>query len=516
MNKENRIIELDNPLLEELIFYYPNNNFLKSGMLNINENRDEINPSFIINIDSNSKKTYYMKIINNTTALQFSINIINEKEFIKKDKKKQFHIILFVGMILAFLVYALALYLYTKDFSYLFYALYIITLLFQQLTYVGFLPLYMPKEFTHVDNLIVVPKVGLLIITGVLFARSFLKTSLYIKIDRVYKIIIYAVILQILVLSSPFFYYPEITVLTGLLFIVYNYYAAIYVYRNGNKQARFFILGWSFLLVGYFVSIIDALGIYSIMYHFPSLVLICTVFEALFLLLAFVDKLSVLQKEKNIADNRLLGELQKRNIIIEEEVSNRTKMLNNLYKELHHRVKNNLQIILSIIRLQGEKFDEEILKEQFEKLENRIKAISKTHEILYLNDDIEKIDMYEYINSLCEDINISFDNSISILVNSEEKMPLREAVYVGIIINELVSNSIKHASRCSKIIINLHKIEDFFYLDISDDGLGYEIREISNKSLGLRLVKNLVRDQLSGEIEEKLLNKCEYNIRFKI
>lgn len=515
--KQSTMLDMDNPLLETIELYSQDGTSIKSGMLNIKESRNTISPSFNIEIKPHSKRTYFMKIMNTTTALQFSINLVEKQEFYKKDKNKQFLIILYIGIIVAFLIYAFALYIYTKDTSYLLYSLYIVTLLFQQLTYVGFLPLYMPTGFTYIDNLIVVPKVGAVIITGIMFARSFLKTSLYKKIDRVYKIIIYAVILQILFLSTPWFYYPQVTVLTGLVFITFNYYAAFYVYNRGNKQARFFIAGWSFLLIGFSLSIIDALGIYSVMYQIPSLVLLCTTFEALFLLLAFVDKLSILQKAKSESDNKLLEELQKRNIIIEEQVTTRTKMLENLYKELHHRVKNNLQIILSIIRLQGAKFEDEILKEQFQKLENRIKSISKTHEILYLNDNIEQIDMYEYLYSLCEDIDVSFDNDqIEIQINTQERMPLREAVYVGIIINELISNSLKHAIACTHITINLEKKENDFNLYVSDDGKGYDKSLVSKQSLGLRLVRNLVTEQLAGNIEIDTSSKCEYKIRFKI
>jgi len=515
-DKIDKILEINNPLLEK-IFLYSNNKIYKSGMLYIDDSRKFINPSFKISIDKRSNKTHYLKILNSTTALQFSINLLDKESEFKKDRQNQFLIILFAGAIIAFLIYAIALYFFTKDRSYFLYAFYILALLFQQLTYVGFLPLYMPREFTYIDNLIVVPKVGIIIISAIIFARSFLKTKFYPKIDKVYKILIFIVFLQILFLSTPYFYYPEITVLTGLFFIIFNFYAAIYVYKKGNKQARFFILGWGFVLFGFFLSIIDALGLYSIMYNMTSLVLLCTTFEAFFLLLAFVDKLNILQKEKNDIDKKLLDELQKRNVIVEQEVKSRTKMLNNLYRELHHRVKNNLQIMLSIIRLQGDKFNNNILKEQFQKLENRIKSIAKTHEILYLNDDIEKIDMYEYIYSLSEDVNISFDNnSINTIIRTEVKMPLREAVYIGIIINELLTNSIKYASSCDKITINLYKKEEYLYLDIIDNGSGYDKKNISKKSLGLILVNNLVVDQLSGKIEENIINKCEYNIRFKI
>jgi two-component sensor histidine kinase len=512
--KSNKILDFNNPLLEEVILY-DNLTLSKSGILNIDNNRTTINPIFDIKIAANTSEVYYVKIKNTTTALQFSINLIDNRTFFNDDLKKQFTIILFIGIILAFLIYAMVLYFYANDISYLFYSLYIIILLFQQLTYVGFLPLYMPEWFTYVDNLIVVPKVGMVIITGILFARSFLKTKNYPHLDNIYKLIIYFVVLQMIFISSPNFYYPELTVLTGLFFICFNLYTAIYVYKKGNKQARFFIVGWCFLIIGFFLSIIDALGIYSVMYNFPSLVLILTAIEALFLLLAFVDKLNILQQEKDIADNKYVNELHQRNMIIAKEVESRTLMLKNLYKELHHRVKNNLQIMLSIIRLQSDKITDEDTKEQFLKLENRIKSISKTHEILYLNDDLEQVDMYEYIYSLSEDIEMSYSKDIEFNIDTKVSIPLKDAVYVGIIINELITNSMKY-SNCTKVCISLTKDENNLHLYIDDNGIGYEQSEVSDSSLGLTLVEKLVVSQLKGEIIKNTKNRCEYNIRLKI
>jgi len=512
--KSNQILDFNNPLLEEIILYDDLKSY-KSGMLNINGKRTTINPIFDIKIAPKTNKIYYVKIKNTTTALQFSINLDDKKSFLNSDLKKQFLIILFIGIILAFLIYAMVLYFYAKDISYLFYSLYIIVLVFQQLTYVGFLPLYMPSWFTYIDNLIVVPKVGIVIITGILFARSFLKTKNYPHLDNIYKFIIYFIVLQMIFVSSPNFYYPELTVLTGLFFIFFNLYTAIYVYRNGNKQARFFIVGWCFLIIGFFLSIIDALGIYSVMYNFPSLVLILTAIEALFLLLAFVDKLNILQQEKDITDEKYVNELHQRNIIIAKEVESRTLMLKNLYKELHHRVKNNLQIMLSIIYLQSDKINDNNTKEQFLKLENRIKSIAKTHEILYLNDDLEQVNMHDYIYSLSEDIEMSYSKNIDFDISTNVSIHLKDAVYIGIIINELITNSMKY-SNCTKICISLTKNQKSLHLYINDNGKGYEDRDITDKSLGLKLVTNLAISQLNGKITKNIKNKCEYNIRLKI
>ncbi|MEA1918349.1 MAG: 7TM diverse intracellular signaling domain-containing protein [Campylobacterota bacterium] len=517
-NESNRtkssVLEINNPLLEHVTLYRNDGVSHHCGLLHVSKEQEHINPSFDIVQPPYSTQTYYLHVSNSTTALQFSVVLNDSKSFHTNDKVKQFFIVLFIGMIAAFLVYALALYLYTKEVSYFYYTLYIATLVFQQLTYVGFLPLYMPAAFNEIDNLLVVPKVGIMIITAAIFARSFLKTHNFSQLDRIYKYFIYGVLLQILFLATPWFYVPEVTILTGLLFIFFNLYAGIYVYQKGNKQARYFIAGWSFLIVGYFFSIIDALGLYSMMYHLPSLVLLCTIFEALFLLIAFTDEFSILQSQKELADRKLMHELEDRNLIVEAQVAERTKALKNLYRELHHRVKNNLQIILSIIRLQADRLENELQSAPFLSLENRIRSIAKTHELLYQDEEVETIDMHDYIESLCYDIQSSLSkNDLVVTLDIDAKMALREAVYIGLIVNELVSNSIKHVLTCKHIDIALHKKNEHdFILHVSDDGEGYE-GDIPQSSLGLKLVKTLVDDQLDGTM---LYNQARYEIRFSL
>ena len=117
------------------------------------------------------------------------------------------------------------------------------------------------------------------------------------------------------------------------------------------------------------------------------------------MLLAFVDKLSILRQQKEASEAQLIIELEQRNRIIESEVAVQTQTLKSLYRELHHRVKNNLQIILSIIRLQSDRLEEQSAREPFLQLENRIRSIAKTHELLYQNDATDSVDMREYRNN---------------------------------------------------------------------------------------------------------------------
>jgi two-component sensor histidine kinase len=173
--------------------------------------------------------------------------------------------------------------------------------------------------------------------------------------------------------------------------------------------------------------------------------------------------------------------------------------------------------MLSIIRLQGDKLTDETLKSSFLQLENRIRSIAKTHELLYQNDAVDTIEMDEYIESLCRDINTSLSDTIlTFVLDIDVDMELKEAVYVGLIINELVSNSIKHAKNCTTITITLHRQESLYNLHVKDNGDGYATTDTSPASLGLKLVNILVYDQLNGTITSSHHQQSSYHIRFKI
>jgi hypothetical protein len=254
----NKVIVIDNPLLEKVFFY--DNLVHKSGMLYMSSNRKEVFPSYSVELHKNEQKTIYVEIQNKTTTLQFGLKVLSKESFEKEDQLKQFSIMLFIGLLSSFIVYSLFLYIYTKDSSYYLYSFYLLTLMFQQLTYIGFLPLYAPSRFVYIDNLIVVPKVSLMIIAAALFAKKFLKMKQFPRLNRLYKILILTVLIQMPIFGTQFLYVPEVTVFLGLVFIVFNTYSGVYVYNHGNKQARFFLVGWAFLLVGYTMMIFDALG----------------------------------------------------------------------------------------------------------------------------------------------------------------------------------------------------------------------------------------------------------------
>lgn len=526
--KVDKYLVINNPLLEEVYFFNSQNDFKvhKSGLLHISKNREEIFPSYKITLKPHETVLVYVSVKNSTTTLQFGFNLLDKNKLKKNDKLKQFAIMLFIGLLSAFVIYSLLLFFYTKDKSYYLYAFYLFTLMFQQLTYIGFLPLYAPSWFVDLDNLIVVPKVSLMIVAAAFFAKNFLKTERFPALNKIYTAFIIITLVQIPIFGTQFFYLPEVTVFLGLLFIFFNTYSGAYVYLHGNKQARFFLVGWVFLFIGYLLMILDALGLISTMNNFPELMLWITAIEATFLMLAFVDKLTILTDQKKELNKQLFQEMNNRQKIVEHEVIDRTNDLQSsleekviLFRELNHRVKNNLQLILSIIRLQ--KFDLKSKQSflEFEKLENRIKAISKTHELLCGSEDIVEINMNDYINELCDEVSDSIiDIDINFDLHVDATMLLRQAVYIGLVINELLSNSIKHAfeKNIGNIYISLEKNKDEYILIFADSGKGYDTTTKKKESLGLKLINSLILNQLEGNMSIENGKLFQYTIKFKV
>ncbi|WP_428739730.1 7TM diverse intracellular signaling domain-containing protein [Sulfurimonas sp.] len=520
-----KVLEVRNPLLEEIVLYDETGEIIKAGMLHMTPKQVTLNHAFGITLQAKTKKTYYLKVSNHTTSLRFALFLNDLKDFQYADNMQFGIVMMALGVILALLFYNFLIYLYSKKIAYLYYSLYLSTLIFQQITYLGITPLYFPKEFVYIDNLSVLFKVNIMYITAAIFAKEFLETKNYKKIDKVYNLIIIFAILEIPIFGTPSFYYPEVGIVTGLFFVLFNIFAAIYIYSQGHKQARLFIAGWSVLVVGFTFMILDGLGIISIMLDMPNVILYATVVEALLLSLAFTDRYSLLQEEKEKADQLLVKALENRQVIIEAEIEKRTKELSNslenqktLLKELHHRTKNNLQLMLSIVRIQAQGV-EESLKKHFKNLENRIIAIAKTHEMLYVQKNLQKIDMQQYILELCEKIELSFNlNNFTLQIDVNKiYIPLKEASYIGLLINEIVINAIKYVNKEEIILtISMQKNTQGYILSIKDNGDG-KIKDINeNRSSGSAIINTIILEQLEGEYTLQEDHGISYTIRFKI
>jgi PAS domain S-box-containing protein len=196
-----------------------------------------------------------------------------------------------------------------------------------------------------------------------------------------------------------------------------------------------------------------------------------------------------------------------------------------LLQEIHHRVKNNMQIISSLLKLQSKYIKEKKYRVLFEESQNMIRSMSLIHEKLYNSRDISRIDFKEYIYDLVNSLFRSYDVNGYVIrsrINIENVSPgMDMAIPCGLIINELVTNSLKYAfpdGRKGEINIAFSQNNSNIYeLFVGDNGVGIsEDMDIKNTdSLGLRLVTMLVIDQLEGEIDLKRNNGTKFSIKFK-
>ena len=193
-----------------------------------------------------------------------------------------------------------------------------------------------------------------------------------------------------------------------------------------------------------------------------------------------------------------------------------------LLRELHHRVKNNLQIILSLINLQSNGIKNQEDLEIFRESQSRVKSMAIIHEKLYQSADFANINFEEYIESLVNYLLSYYSaDSIEVIihVNKDIILNMDTAVPCGLIINELVTNAIKHAfkrNESGKIYISLHSDNGCFTLIVSDNGKGItpEVDLDNPQKLGLQLVKSLT-DQLEGKMEYNGSKCTEFKIQFK-
>ena len=194
-----------------------------------------------------------------------------------------------------------------------------------------------------------------------------------------------------------------------------------------------------------------------------------------------------------------------------------------LIMEVHHRVKNNLQVVQSLLSLQSMQVQDAEARGYFNESENRVQAISMIHEKLYRSEDLSSLELSEYVNDLVRELILSFGVSSSdVTVNvdiPEREMDIDALIPCGLIINELVSNAFKYAfpsgAKGSLHISIKPTPEGMTELVVRDDGpglvTGFDIS--STRSLGLRLVNSLVR-QLKGVLEIKQEGGVEFRIVF--
>ena len=235
---------------------------------------------------------------------------------------------------------------------------------------------------------------------------------------------------------------------------------------------------------------------------------------------------SVLHDEKNIVhaivcvaqniSERIQAENQIKASLNEKEI---------LLKEIHHRVKNNMTVISSLLKLQSNSTNDDKIKDILKESQNRVFAMSAVYEMLHSSDNLSKIDLNTYLSKITNSIfqtytinqaKVKFSCSVE-----DSLISISQAYPLGLIINELISNSLKYAfpeDRKGEISVSMKKQGSALELIVMDDGIGIpkDFNWKNSKSLGLKLVTTLVENQLDGTIDMENKNGTNFIIKFNI
>ncbi len=198
---------------------------------------------------------------------------------------------------------------------------------------------------------------------------------------------------------------------------------------------------------------------------------------------------------------------QKRNLqlsLLNEELDAKNRQNELLMKEIHHRVKNNLEMVKSLLALQSAKTDDPASRAAILAGQSRVQSMGIIHQKLYRGDKLDSIEMKDYFENLTEDILDSFQAANQVSIDCEMEpldLNIDTAIPIGLIVNELVSNSLKYAfpnGQAGEIKLSLKQKTDGLHLKVSDNGVGFTMgSEPKGTGFGSQLIDLLTR-QLNG------------------
>lgn len=519
-----KIIEFDNPLVTNINFYENNNLKESEGLLNKSIERKSVNPVFHIKLEKDETKTYYIEASSKKTSLSLKLNLYSYEAFYKQEIIQQIILSLFFGGMIVLALYNLSIYFMIKDISYFYYVGYIITLVFHHLLYVGFANLYLfDSAFMEYVVRYAAIFIALPVLFLALFSKSFLQINQYPKINFILNILIALLVSSVILFIFTNYLEPYRNVIS-ILVMLYLFFITFYAFLKRNEQAKLILFGWTAILFAGSLMYLSSSGIIEDDLSSYYIIEIAFILEALVFSIALANRIKRLQDEKEKMQLSLITEQKENEAILNKIVSNKTNNLiialeekEILLKELNHRVKNNMQTIISLIRLQNDEINDSKINILLTTIQNRISAMSHLHELLYQKDTITFVDANEYFEKIISEIKQSFEHDIDVIYDINCNLSSESAIYCGLILNELLTNSFKHAfdeNKTGIVNISFFGKNKEYKLVYSDNGKGYN-PNIKKSSLGLTLTETLAKKQLKAEMNISTNQGVKVKLRWK-
>ncbi|MEA2051137.1 MAG: 7TM diverse intracellular signaling domain-containing protein [Campylobacterota bacterium] len=512
-NDDSFILYLKEPFFEYVNFYeHKKNQWLKTSVdiqTPINERLlNDIHPTFKLKIPPSTTKTFYLSTYAKFTQYG-SLEIHKTQNTIINYQLSSIAIYLFYfGGLFIIMCFNLFLFFTIKDRIYIYYVSYIFLSIIFVVTFSG-LDLYFGLAKWHHELYLVIPP---LVISLILFTVNFLETKKHLPFTyKLLQLLILAfIILEILSIIDFNTWHPRLSIVSLVAYTLLLY-TAVRSYIKKVSKAQYYL----FAMVLYIVTVIMMSSMVNGLLEINDINRYSFIFgsfvEILIFNLLLASRFSQIQKDKIKAQDELLLIKHSNEQFLENEVEIRTHKIQELLedkelllKEVYHRVKNNFQVVMSMLYFESSKYNDESYKLSFAQLINRIKSMSLVHQFLYKSETLSQIKAEEYILKIIEEVekvyvrqNINITSDIDSTVLSMD-----EAMALGIIINELLNNSIKHhiSDENCKINLMFKAIDNTICLTIQDNGEGF-IPDENSDGLGLNLIKQFANKLNSSQIQ---------------
>lgn len=505
-----RVLQYNDTMINKVDLFHEGKH-LKKGLKRYKTD-SYLKSAFHLTIPQESNNSIYIRLRSTSNPINFSLIMFGEEQFINQELYAQKIYTFLYGVLFALIVYNVFIFITLKSLSHLYYVLYIISIGLFISGSSGLDRLFFFKQPYEWYPYLGMPYIAFLSISMILFTQSYLNLKNYRVVKSILNSFIITIVLITLLLLNSSLYHKFLGVSVAIavlcMFITVLLIFAIWLRGKGDKYFKLYLLGWIPIVVLFLFMFMEVFFNFNLSEYFPYYEVFALILEPLIFAFALSIKVKDINEEKKRAIEELLQTQKEGREILERKVESRTQSLQEslkerdvLLRELNHRVKNNMQIIISMLRMQAD----ECGKEQQEIIavaENRIRSMLFIHEQLYKQDVHSLLDTKSYLETLISNLLDSFsmdEKQVNQDIESVE-LTMDQLITCGFIINELLTNAIKHSKDKDGLFIelNLHQVDEKIRLSV-EDNQSVSVEFTYEDGLGLTLVKSMVKEQLDGE-----------------
>lgn len=468
------------------------------------------NSSQTIFVELKAKYPYFGNIAVYSKDYFFASRILNIDSFF----------ILQFGILLIIIIFNLFLWISLKEKVYIYYVGYTFFALVYLINISGLLIYFDLQHYMYKLHF----SASLCIIFLSLFSIEYFEAKRYFKASVfVIKILILLLFLfafmMVAVSYSPWNNFMNHIITLILITLIVS---SIKIYKKGQYFLKYYIFAISIYFTSVIIFILFLMGIIEYNYFNRYAYIYCLSLEIIVFALILSNRYNIIKNEQIKTQNELISLQINQNKLLENEVEKKTLKLTKLVKErellvkeVFHRVKNNFHVITAFLWFESKKDDN---KHRFTELINRIKSMSLIHEYLCNSKDLIDINLKEYIDELVKTIIQTYSiPTLKINTNIENiNLEFENIMSLGVVVNEIISNSIKHHPKEKAIIldINCYKKSDSVILIIVDNGLGFD-ENIQKTGLGLELIKDFINKLPNAKYSFYKENGTVFELSFK-